>query len=47
MHLLDQGTPLETVQKILGHERLETTAIYSHARNARKLQDHVKGVMGG
>jgi hypothetical protein len=32
-HLLNHGTPLETVQGILGHERMETTAIYSYAHS--------------
>ncbi len=45
-HLLDEGTPIETVQNVLGHERLETTAIYSHARNTRELQEHVNGAIG-
>ncbi len=44
-HLLDEGTPIETVQNILGHERLETTAIYSHARSTQKLQEHVNGAL--
>jgi hypothetical protein len=44
-HLLDEGTPIETVQGILGHERLETTAIYSHARNTRELQEQVNGAL--
>ncbi len=44
-HLLDEGTPIETVQGILGHERLETTAIYSQARNTRELQEKVNGAL--
>jgi integrase/recombinase XerC len=28
-HLLDAGVDLPTVSRILGHERLETTAIYT------------------
>jgi hypothetical protein len=32
-HLLNHGTPLETVQSILGHERMETTAIYSYVHS--------------
>ncbi len=42
-HLLNQGTPIETVQTILGHERLETTAIYSHAHNAQRLAEQING----
>jgi integrase/recombinase XerD len=32
-HLLNHGTPLEAVQNILGHERMETTAIYSYVHS--------------
>ena len=46
VHLLDAGTPIESVQNILGHERLETTAIYSALRNTRQLQEHVNGALG-
>ncbi|MBN1896166.1 MAG: tyrosine-type recombinase/integrase [Candidatus Aenigmarchaeota archaeon] len=45
-HLLNQGTPIETVQGILGHERLETTAIYSQIRNTEKLREHVNSALG-
>ncbi len=45
-HLLNQGTPIETVQGILGHERLETTAIYSQRRNTEKLREHVNSSLG-
>ena len=30
-HLLMSGTPVQVVQKILGHTSLETTSLYSHA----------------
>lgn len=45
-HLLNQGTPIETVQGILGHERLETTAIYSQIHNTQKLREHVDDALG-
>jgi hypothetical protein len=44
-HLLDDGVPLETVQSLLGHEGIETTAIYSHAhsQNINQLREKVEG----
>ncbi len=40
-HVLDAGADLATVQRLLGHERLETTAIYTHP-TARDLAAAVR-----
>ncbi len=40
-HVLDAGEDLATVQRLLGHERLETTAIYTQP-TARDLEDAVR-----
>ncbi len=39
--LFDQGVPLSTIQSQLGHDRLETTAIYAHASGKRQAEDVV------
>jgi site-specific recombinase XerD len=33
--LLEDGASIVEVQRLLGHERLETTAIYTHVANER------------
>ncbi len=37
--LYDAAVPLTTIQSQLGHDRLETTAIYAHASGKRQAED--------
>lgn len=37
--LLSNGVPLETVSKILGHERISTTQIYAHVTDDKVEND--------
>ena len=36
---LNQGMPITSIQRLLGHDRLETTMIYAHVHDETVLQD--------
>ena len=42
-HLLENGTDIRTIQKLMGHKYLETTMIYLHVAN---LASRVKSLLG-
>jgi integrase/recombinase XerD len=39
-HMLNRGAPLEGVQDLLGHAKIETTKIYCQLSGARRKQIH-------
>lgn len=41
-HLLNEGCDIKTVQELLGHESLESTAIYTHVSNERLRKVYLK-----
>jgi integrase/recombinase XerD len=41
-HLMDGGAGLRAIQRILGHSRLDTTAIYTHVSDRKLLEIHAK-----
>lgn len=41
-HLLDNGAPIEAIQRFLGHARLDTTMVYAHLSGQRIREIHRK-----
>jgi integrase/recombinase XerD len=41
-HMHDRGAPLRGIQRILGHSRLDTTAIYTHVSTAKLIELHAR-----
>ena len=44
--LLERGIPLEQIQKLLGHSKLETTQIYAES-TAEMIKDSYQRALGG
>jgi len=40
-HLQNQGVPLNVIQQVLGHERIETTTVYVHL-GWERVREHVE-----
>ncbi len=41
-HMLNEGADLRSVQKLLGHENLSTTTIYTHLSNEKLRREYLK-----
>lgn len=42
MHLLDNGAPMELIQELLGHQKLDTTRIYAQLNGERRRELYKK-----
>lgn len=43
-HALDEGAPISLVKETFGHEKIDTTALYTHARPGTSSSQYIKGV---
>jgi integrase/recombinase XerD len=41
-HLLNSGAPMEGIQTLLGHSKIETTMIYAHLSGPRRKEIHAR-----